>query len=292
MKNNKTAIFLIVCLFLVVVSALAICGIKSVKPTTPSVEEESSTSDENEYTHLLHVENHDTRYVYKDMLLPVYITPESAEIMLEYNNYFAAKFGNFDVEYNSDLKDYSSGVLYDMTVEYFFDDSGVGIVQYIEHPGMHQKYGYVWRTTDYGKTWSINPEYETGLECHTIRSCKNNLFSTGVSPVTLGGWLLVSPDYGKSFNYWSPEDLLNQSFKGISSLAGVHINSQVEILSLNTEKEYLLVSITGYDYESGEYDYDKISHCFFIGKFNFNIELIETIYLDKDYLESIADKTY
>lgn len=292
MKNRKVTIILIVCMLLAVISALTIWIIRPVKPTAHSVNEDASTSEKSEYTQPLYVENDDTQHMYNDMILPPDITPELAETMLKYNKYLAAKFGNFDVEYNNDLKDYSSGFLYGMTVDYFFDDSGIGIVQYSIHPGMHQEYGYIWRTTDYGKTWSRNPEYESGLDCHTMRSCKNNLFSTGVSPVMLDGWLLSSSDYGKTFNYWPPEELINQSLKEVSSLSGDDFNSRVEILSLNEEDESLLVSVTGYDYTSREYEYDKISHCFFIGKFNLNLELIKTIYIDNDYLERIADKVY
>lgn len=221
--------------------------------------------------------------IFNGMPLPFTVSPEGAEMMLNYVRYLAARFGGFDIEYEEAFECKPNDYLYiynaELNVDCFFNDEGFGIVQFVEYPGMCHRHGYIWRTLDYGKTWEINPEYESGFQCEGLKVYENNLFVKSAYEVMMPGWLLYSCDYGKTFEYISPEYIIKQFDDRIKEEDQIYY-AEIDVLSVNQQEEYIVLSITGLDENQTEY-------CFFVGKFDFNINLLNVFYLDTEFLDSI-----
>lgn len=226
----------------------------------------------------------DVDYTLNGMPLPPFLDPSGAKEMIEYNNYFAAKYGNFDVEYNELLTYETYQDIGGLYPDFYFDDSGLGIVAYVEYPGMCQAYSYVWRTTDYGKTWVINPTTADYLNLENMRVYENYLFSVSHSRVNLGSYLVYSNNCGESFDYTGPKEIVKNLEWDAPEHSYLFCDSELEIVGIDYDKKHIFLALTKLDYDDSE-------HTWFIGKFDFDLNLIKTIHSDKAFCDTYLSES-
>lgn len=226
----------------------------------------------------------DVEYILNGMPLPPFLDPSGAKEMIEYNNYFAAKYGNFDVEYNKLLTYETYQDIGGLYPDFYFNDSGFGMVAYIEYPGMHQAYSYVWRTNDYGKTWVINPNTEDYLNLEDMRVYENYLFSVSHSRVNLGSYLVYSNNCGESFDYSGAKEIVKKLGWDAPEHSYLFCDSELEIVGIDYDKKHIFLALT-------KLDYDGLEHTWFIGKFDFELNLIKTIHSDKAFCDTYLNES-
>lgn len=217
---------------------------------------------------------------FPDIAFPDKIDSKGKEAMLEYNNFLAGRYGGFDIEYNKDLSYDQDTMIDGLYIDYYFDDSGFGMVVYSEYPGMNKKYDLVWRTTDFGKTWTMNPEQESALVCSEIERCGAHLFSTYYHSVSMVGLVVHSDNYGETFEHFLPSDVFEQLGFEVSENSGLNEEISLDILSIDKEKKQIFLSIT-------DKDMDGNKTLVFVGRFDTDLKLIEKIYFDKAYADKL-----
>lgn len=242
---------------------------KENKPTADSTYEKTVHIDENFYSEdRWDAEENDKPAQYV-------VNSECIEMIQKNNTRLAAVYGDFDVEYDHSFSEYPSDSLqfadYLFSVDYYFDDSGFGFVQYRRISAKDFRYSFKWYTSDYAKTWELSPDYHLGFIPDTTEVFDNKvLVATTDSQGMLHG-LCHSSDSGKTFTAVSVFDIENQ-LKNHLDLSGDLFSGQirVKILSVNETKEYVLLAL---------WDEDTDLYCF-IGKFDFDMNFIESVHIN------------
>lgn len=265
MKSKKWLVINFLCIIAIVCSTLFVSSLikQEAEPETEKTDSVNSETNDAGLGSIVFIDE---------------IDEKSKEKMLEYNNYFAAEYGHFDVEYNKNLKEPEDGWIDGLVAEHFFDDSGFGMVVYSEYPGMHKKYDLVWRTTDFGKTWVMNPEHESALSCSGMELCGTHLFSTYYNSVSMEGFVVHSDNYGETFEYFLPEDVFEQLGIDVPTDSGLVEGIWMDIQFVDEDNEQIFLSITDEDMDGNE-------QLIFIGKFDMQLNLIQHIYTDNEYID-------